>query len=124
MRGSADGRDPGTIEARRLGDLMDLKLVTWNVHGLPWPLSQDKSYRLGGIAGVIRQVAPDFILLQEVWRPDDARDFVESFGDRYRSAGNAGNNFLLDPRVPLLGQILLPLSVAVPLRRGGLLTCV
>ena len=44
-----------------------LKVLSWNLHGLAWPLSKDPAGRMGRVSSKLRELRPDFILLQEVW---------------------------------------------------------
>ena len=44
-----------------------LSVLSWNLHGLPWPLSRDPAGRMRQVAGKIRELSPQIILLQEVW---------------------------------------------------------
>jgi endonuclease/exonuclease/phosphatase family metal-dependent hydrolase len=45
----------------------DLRILSWNLHGLAWPLSQDPVGRMDRVAAKIRDLAPDVVMLQEVW---------------------------------------------------------
>lgn len=62
---------------------MDLDIVSWNVHGLPWPLDLhwlpfDRTPRHGErVANILAHLhtlrpRPDIVAFQEVWRDDDA----------------------------------------------------
>ena len=44
-----------------------LKVLSWNLHGLAWPLSKDPSGRMDRVSSKVRELGPDLILLQEVW---------------------------------------------------------
>lgn len=44
-----------------------LKLLSWNLHGLPWPLSKDPGGRIDRVIAKVRELSPDVALLQEVW---------------------------------------------------------
>jgi len=46
---------------------MKLSVLSWNLHGLPWPLSKDPRGRIQRAGAKIRELAPDVILLQEIW---------------------------------------------------------
>lgn len=46
---------------------MKLRILSWNVHGLPAPFSKHRAARLGRIALAISHEQPDFVALQEVW---------------------------------------------------------
>lgn len=44
-----------------------LKVLSWNLHGLAWPLSKDLRGRMDRVGAKLRELRPDLILLQEVW---------------------------------------------------------
>ena len=44
-----------------------LKVLSWNLHGLAWPLSIDPGGRTDRVSAKIRELSPDVVLLQEVW---------------------------------------------------------
>jgi endonuclease/exonuclease/phosphatase family metal-dependent hydrolase len=44
-----------------------LKVLSWNLHGLAWPLSKDPGGRMDRVSSKVRELRPDLILLQEVW---------------------------------------------------------
>jgi endonuclease/exonuclease/phosphatase family metal-dependent hydrolase len=44
-----------------------LKVLSWNLHGLAWPLSKDPNGRMGRVSAKVRELGPDIVLLQEVW---------------------------------------------------------
>lgn len=44
-----------------------LRLLSWNVHALAWPLSRDPGGRMDRVAAKIRELSPEVVLLQEVW---------------------------------------------------------
>jgi endonuclease/exonuclease/phosphatase family metal-dependent hydrolase len=46
---------------------MKITLLTWNVHGLPYPFTQNRAARLKRIAERIESEQPDVALLQEAW---------------------------------------------------------
>ena len=46
---------------------LSLKLLSWNVHAMPWPLSKDPGGRMDRVSAKIRELSPDVVLLQEVW---------------------------------------------------------
>ncbi len=46
---------------------MKLSVLCWNLHGLPWPISKDPRGRIQRASAKIRELAPDVILLQEIW---------------------------------------------------------
>src|SRR5579863_8505776 len=49
-----------------MGDI-SLKVLSWNVHGLAWPLSKDPGGRMDRLCAKIRELSPEVVLLQEVW---------------------------------------------------------
>jgi endonuclease/exonuclease/phosphatase family metal-dependent hydrolase len=44
-----------------------LKVLSWNLHGLWWPLSKDPGGRMDRVSSKVRELSPDLVLLQEVW---------------------------------------------------------
>ncbi len=46
---------------------IQLKVLSWNLHGLAWPLSRDPGGRMDRVSAKVRELAPDLVLLQEVW---------------------------------------------------------
>ena len=46
---------------------VQLKVLSWNLHGLAWPLSKDPRGRMDRVSAKVRELAPDIVLLQEVW---------------------------------------------------------
>ncbi len=46
---------------------ISLKILSWNLHGLAWPLSSDPGGRMDRVSAKIRELSPDVALLQEVW---------------------------------------------------------
>src|SRR5580704_2942172 len=44
-----------------------LKVLSWNLHGLAWPLSKDPGGRMDRVSSKVRELRPDLVLLQEVW---------------------------------------------------------
>ena len=46
---------------------MKLSVLSWNLHGLPWPLSKDPRGRIQRAGAKIRELTPDVVLLQEIW---------------------------------------------------------
>ena len=43
------------------------KVLSWNLHGLAWPLSIDSGGRMDRVSAKIRELSPELVLLQEVW---------------------------------------------------------
>jgi endonuclease/exonuclease/phosphatase family metal-dependent hydrolase len=46
---------------------ISIKVLSWNVHGLAWPLSNDPRGRMDRVSAKICELRPDLVLLQEVW---------------------------------------------------------
>jgi len=79
---------------------MKLRILSWNVHGLPSPFSKHRAQRLRRIAAQIATEKPDLLALQEVWAgslrlllpscPGYAARFV-----RARNGGASGGLLLL-----------------------------
>jgi endonuclease/exonuclease/phosphatase family metal-dependent hydrolase len=44
-----------------------VKVLSWNLHGLVWPLSKDPGGRMDRVSAKVRELSPDVVLLQEVW---------------------------------------------------------
>jgi len=42
-------------------------VLSWNLHGLAWPLSMDPGGRMDRVSAKIRELSPQIVLLQEVW---------------------------------------------------------
>lgn len=59
----------------------ELRIVSWNVHALPFDGSRHQ--RLDSIAGEIARRSPDLVLLQEVWLAGDAARLGCRLADRY-----------------------------------------
>jgi endonuclease/exonuclease/phosphatase family metal-dependent hydrolase len=60
---------------------MRLRLVSWNLHGTP--TSRRRIRRMRACAAELLRRRPDLILLQEVWRRDDARLLVHDLGEAW-----------------------------------------
>src|ERR1019366_5176628 len=44
-----------------------LKVLSWNLHAMAWPLSKDPGGRMDRVSAKMRELSPDVALLQEVW---------------------------------------------------------
>ena len=66
----------------------DLRLVSWNVHALPFDTTRHQ--RLDNIAGEIARRSPDLVLLQEVWLEDDAARLACRLAAGYERVADAG----------------------------------
>ncbi|HUO06459.1 MAG TPA: endonuclease/exonuclease/phosphatase family protein [Candidatus Binataceae bacterium] len=47
---------------------VSLTMLSWNIHGLPWPLSKDPAGRIDRVCAKIRELSPEIIAMQEAWR--------------------------------------------------------
>jgi len=75
-----------------------LKVLSWNLHAMAWPLSKDPGGRMDRVSAKMRELSPDVALLQEVWsgahvdrltralRPD----WIPIFVKRRRSGPSGG----------------------------------
>jgi endonuclease/exonuclease/phosphatase family metal-dependent hydrolase len=71
----------------------ELRLVSWNVHALPFDATRHQ--RLDNIAGEIARRAPDLVLLQEVWLEADAARLGCRLAAQYeRVRGRRGGGLL------------------------------
>ncbi len=94
----------------KFGPLLEtrLRIVTWNLWGRGGPFEA----RLDAIAAVLRDVAPDLVVLQEVWEETGGRNQAEAlagalgfqwvFASRYAIDGVAVGNAVLS-RWPVAG---------------------
>ena len=57
-----------------------LKLLSWNLHGLAWPLSKDPVGRMNRVAAKVCELLPDVVLLQEVWTRSHMERLVSGLG--------------------------------------------
>ena len=71
----------------------DVTLMTYNVHGLPWPIVEDRSAALAAIGNQLRAMrrhadAPEIVAVQEAF-VDDAKAIGRTAGYRYAAFGPA-----------------------------------
>ena len=59
-----------------------LRILTWNVHGIPFMAPRPQA-RLANVAAKIREQRPDVVLLQEVWAHAYARQLARDLGGAY-----------------------------------------
>ena len=81
----------------------DVTLMTYNVHGLPWPIVEDRSAALAAIGNQLRAMrrhadAPDIVAVQEAF-VDDAKAIGRTAGYRYAAFGPAEDAPAMVPRV-------------------------
>src|SRR5690349_10756619 len=106
-----------------------LKLVTYNIWGLPWCLNRARPSRYAQIARELQRLDPDIILLQEAWTAK-ARKSAPCDG-RWWIARGAGQHLIFQQnglmtlsRLPIIGGAFYPFShAAFPdrlVRKGAL----
>jgi endonuclease/exonuclease/phosphatase family metal-dependent hydrolase len=61
----------------------DLALVSWNIHGLPFPLTRWLAQRVDNVAAQVLHCGPDVVLLQEAWFEHDAAQLERRLGVHY-----------------------------------------
>src|ERR1043165_7766210 len=80
----------------------DLRVVSYNINGLPWPLKSDKRILFMEIARLISEektkgIAPDVLLIQEGFR-SETEDMVRAMAYPYVYRDDRSNSF------PVLGS--------------------
>ncbi len=81
--------ETGIFQARAQHNGLDV--LTYNVHGLPWPVARDRSPELEAIGLKLRQMhqdgnAPDIVVIQEAFT-QDARNIGAIAGYKYTAFG-------------------------------------
>jgi endonuclease/exonuclease/phosphatase family metal-dependent hydrolase len=66
-----------------------LRVVTWNLHGIPF-LSPRPTARLRNVAAKLREQRPDLVLLQEIWSHAYARELRTALAGEYRMTTATG----------------------------------
>jgi endonuclease/exonuclease/phosphatase family metal-dependent hydrolase len=59
-------------------DPIAVSILSWNLHGLPWPMSRDPGARMEQVAAKIRELSPEIVTLQEVWRDSEVERLVNA----------------------------------------------
>jgi endonuclease/exonuclease/phosphatase family metal-dependent hydrolase len=107
----------GAVSGRVWDDNLRLKLVTYNIWGLPSWMTGARPGRYPKIASELERLAPDFILLQEAWTAD-ARKSAPTNGlwSIARAAGQhtffQQSGLLTLSRFPIIGGKFYPFSRA------------
>jgi endonuclease/exonuclease/phosphatase family metal-dependent hydrolase len=57
-----------------------LTMVSWNLHGLPWPITTDPGGRMARVGERVRAAAPRIAAFQEVWTRGYARRLARALG--------------------------------------------
>lgn len=84
-----------------------LRVVNWNVWGLPWGISDAREARMKQIPQAILALEPDLICLQEVWVEEDGEALIEAFKaaglehHAFESSGLLGSGLLIASRYPI-----------------------
>ncbi len=99
------------------GENLSLRLVTYNIWGLPWCLNGARPSRYAQIAHELERLDPDIILLQEAWTAK-ARKSAPRDG-RWLIARGAGQHLIFQQnglvtlsRFPIIGGAFYPFSHA------------
>ena len=61
-----------------------LKVLSWNLHGLAWPLSKDLAGRMDRVSAKVRVLSPDVVLLQEVWLRSQVERLTTALGPDWK----------------------------------------
>jgi endonuclease/exonuclease/phosphatase family metal-dependent hydrolase len=94
---ATDGFDaPPLLIGQASGPGVPLRVMTYNVHGLPWPIIEDRSAALDAIGDRLRAMrrqgtAPDVVVLQEAFS-GEARAIASRAGYRYTVEGPASED--------------------------------
>lgn len=84
-----------------------LRVVNWNVWGLPWGISDAREARLERVAPAVLALEPDLVCLQEVWVEEDGLALIEAFKagglehHAFESSGLLGSGLLIASRYPI-----------------------
>ncbi|MGH7815421.1 MAG: endonuclease/exonuclease/phosphatase family protein [Candidatus Binataceae bacterium] len=78
-----------------------LTLLTWNLHGLPWPITKDLTGRIDRVAAKIRELSPEIAMLQEAWRAAETERLVRALQPEWTPFFASGR--MNRPRGGLLG---------------------
>src|SRR6188474_2747508 len=70
------------IAAHASAGSIDVHLVSWNLHGLFWPLAPHTPTRLVRVAEKVLGLDPDVVMFQEVWLRRYAQALKAEFADR------------------------------------------
>jgi endonuclease/exonuclease/phosphatase family metal-dependent hydrolase len=88
-------------------DREQLRVVNWNVWGLPWGISEAREARLERVAPAVLALKPDVVCLQEVWVEGDGLALIEAFKaaglehHAFESSGLLGSGLLIASRYPI-----------------------
>lgn len=72
----------GEREEQTGGSRWYVRLLSWNLHALPWSVGAQR--RLSRVAQEVLSRLPDALLFQEVWTQGDLRHLTERLGTEYR----------------------------------------
>lgn len=84
-----------------------VRVVNWNVWGLPWGISDARQARLERVAPAVLALKPDVVCLQEVWVEEDGEALIEAFKaaglthHAFESSGLLGSGLLITSRYPI-----------------------
>ena len=84
-----------------------LRVVSWNVWGLPWGIAKAREARIAQIGPALVALKPDLVCLQEVWVPEDGERLIADLAAAglvhaiHESEGFLGSGLLIASRYPL-----------------------
>lgn len=96
-----------TAASAQSKDRLRLRVVTYNVWGLPAPLSVARSERIARIGPALAALKPDVVALQEVWIHADGKRLMKALAAaglphaHHRSEGLSRSGLVLASRFPI-----------------------
>ncbi len=69
---------------------LSISVLSWNLHGLPWPITRNRAARFDAVGHRLREENFDLILLQEVWSTSYADQLDHHLSDRYERVSESG----------------------------------
>lgn len=84
-----------------------VRVVSWNVWGLPWGISDAREARIERIGPAVLALKPDLVCLQEVWVQEDGEALAAAFAaaglkhHAFESEGLLGSGLLIASRYPI-----------------------
>jgi endonuclease/exonuclease/phosphatase family metal-dependent hydrolase len=100
--------------APRKKQRLRLRVVSWNVWGIPWGLSKQRAERIAAIGPALAQLKPDVVALQEVWVTEDGEALSSVLAAAglthsvHESEGLLGSGLLIASRYPLERHTFVP----------------